>query len=81
MSDCSNIMLKDLLLCFFDLSMSDAAIIMLICVTVLKKLLWWVRLDSWPCTDVIARLFWARVEQIRKTQLGVIHEMLVLRVS
>ena len=31
--------------------------------------------------DVIAGLFWARVEQIRKTQLGVIHEMLVLRVS
>ena len=33
------IMRKDLLLCFFDLSMSDAVRIMLICVTVLKKLL------------------------------------------
>ena len=75
------IMRKDLLLCFFDLSMSDAARIMRICVTVLKKLRSWVGLDIWPCTDVIAGRFWASMEQIRETRLGVIREMLDLRVS
>ena len=65
-------MLKDLLLCCFDLLMSDAARIMLICVAAQDTAMMG-QVGFLAMQDVIAGLFWARVEHIRKAQLGVIH--------
>jgi RWP-RK domain len=63
---------REMVCCFFDIPAVEAARIMRVSLSTLKKIRSWVRLDRWPCTQIHNRRFKLTLPHIVKGRNAVI---------